>query len=657
MPVSHTARRLFLAGLALAIVGSVLFSAKAIVVKLAYRHGVDAATLIALRMAFSVPFFIAAYLWSSRGAPALTARDHRHLIVIGLLGYYAASYLDFLGLQFITAALERLILYLNPTIVLLMSALFLGKRFSRRDVSALALAYGGILLVFLHDVSLAGEGVPLGAMLVFASAVCYAVYLVMSGELVRRVGAIRLTSYAMCVSTVAVFAQFALLNPLGALRTADAGLLAVAGQRTAVHRVAGVRHDDGGRAHRRRPHVARGHGGTGGHDCTGLCVSRRDRRWLADGRHCTRARRCVRVVPTIHGARSGGRRQQGDPMKAKSIVVRTHGGADVLELTELDVPDPGPDEVRIRQHAIGLNYIDVYYRTGLYSGALPHGLGFEGAGVVEAVGSNVKFLKSGDRVAYPQGPLGAYSEARTMPAATVVRLPKQISFEQGAAVMLKGLTVQYLFRQTYRLQGHETILFHAAAGGVGLIACQWARALGVKLIGTVSSPEKAALAKKAGAWQTIDYSKENFVERVLQLTGGKKLPVVYDGVGKSTWDGSLDCIEPRGLMVSFGNASGAVTGVAIGILGAEGVAVPDATDARDAHRAASAAGGLVGRTVRPDDRRQDQGRHRTALSARGGGPRASRPRGAQDSGVDGVAAGVAVAGARRSGACTLRCRC
>ena len=218
MLVSQTSRRLFLAGLALAIVGSVLFSAKAIVVKLAYRHGVDAATLIALRMAFSVPFFIAAYLWSSRGAAALTAQDHRRLIVIGLLGYYAASYLDFVGLQFISAALERLILYLNPTIVLLMSALFLGKRFNRRDVAALTLAYGGILLVFLHDVSLVGEGVALGAMLVFASAVSYAAYLVMSGELVRRVGAIRLTSYAMCVSTVAVFAQFVLLNPLSAVK-------------------------------------------------------------------------------------------------------------------------------------------------------------------------------------------------------------------------------------------------------------------------------------------------------------------------------------------------------------------------------------------------------------------------------------------------------
>ncbi len=257
-------------------------------------------------------------------------------------------------------------------------------------------------------------------------------------------------------------------------------------------------------------------------------------------------------------------------MKAQAILVRTHGTADVLELTEVEVADPGPDEVRIQQHAIGLNYIDIYYRTGLYPGVLPHGLGFEGAGIVDAVGSNVKFLKAGDRVAYGQSPLGAYAQVRTMPAGSVVKLPKQVSFDEGAAVMLKGLTVQYLFRQTYRLQGHETILFHAAAGGVGLIACQWAKALGVKLIGTVSSPDKAALAKKAGAWATIDYTKESFPERVLALTGGRKLPVVYDGVGKTTWEGSLDCIEPRGLMVSFGNASGAVTGVAIGILAQKG---------------------------------------------------------------------------------------
>ena len=257
-------------------------------------------------------------------------------------------------------------------------------------------------------------------------------------------------------------------------------------------------------------------------------------------------------------------------MKSKSIMIRSHGAPDVIEMVEADVPDPGPGEVRIRQRAIGLNFIDIYYRTGLYANTLPHGLGFEGAGVIDAVGANVSGLKEGDRVAYPQGPIGAYAELRTMPAATVVKIPKAISFEQAAAVMLKGLTVQYLFRQTYRLQGNETILFHAAAGGVGLIACQWARALGVRLIGTVSSPEKAALAKSAGAWQTIDYSKENFAERVAALTNGAKVPVVYDGVGKTTWEGSLDCVQPRGLMVSFGNASGAVTGVNLGILAAKG---------------------------------------------------------------------------------------
>ncbi len=257
-------------------------------------------------------------------------------------------------------------------------------------------------------------------------------------------------------------------------------------------------------------------------------------------------------------------------MKSKAIVVRTHGGPEVLELSEVEVSAPGPNEVRIRNRAIGLNFIDIYYRTGLYPSVTPHGLGFEAAGVVEAVGADVGFLKEGDRVAYPQGPLGAYAEVRTMPAATVVRLPAGISFDDAAAVMLKGLTVQYLFRQTYRLQGNETVLFHAAAGGVGLIACQWARALGVKLIGTVSSPAKAALAKRNGAWQTIDYSKENFVERVMALTGGAKVPVVYDGVGKDTWEGSLDCLQPRGLMVSYGNASGAVTGVNLGILAQKG---------------------------------------------------------------------------------------
>ncbi len=257
-------------------------------------------------------------------------------------------------------------------------------------------------------------------------------------------------------------------------------------------------------------------------------------------------------------------------MKAKAIRIAQHGGPEVLHMAEVEVGEPGPDEVRIRNHAIGVNFIDIYVRTGLYPSPLPHGLGFEGAGVVEAVGSNVKLLKEGDRVAYGQGPLGAYANVRLMPPAMVVKLPQKISFDDAAAVMLKGLTVQYLFRQTFRLQGGETILFHAAAGGVGSIACQWARALGVKLIGTVGSDEKAALAKKNGAWETINYTKENFVERVKELTKGEKVPVVYDGIGKDTWEGSLDCLKPRGLMVSYGNASGAVTGVNLGILAAKG---------------------------------------------------------------------------------------
>ena len=254
----------------------------------------------------------------------------------------------------------------------------------------------------------------------------------------------------------------------------------------------------------------------------------------------------------------------------KAIQIEQHGGPDVLKLVDIELAPPAPNEVTIRQHAVGLNFIDIYYRTGLYPHPLPHGLGAEGAGVIEAVGSAVKHLKAGDRVAYGQSPLGAYAEVRNVPAANLVKLPKGISFDEAAAMMLKGLTVQYLFRQTYRLQGGETILFHAAAGGVGLIACQWAKALGVKLIGTVSSPEKAELAKKHGAWQTIDYSRENIVERVMELTKGKIVPVVYDGVGKDTWDASLDCLQPRGLMVSFGNASGPVTGVNVGILNQKG---------------------------------------------------------------------------------------
>ena len=257
-------------------------------------------------------------------------------------------------------------------------------------------------------------------------------------------------------------------------------------------------------------------------------------------------------------------------MNTTLIEISRTGGPDVIELVERPVADPGPGEVRIRNRAVGLNFIDIYYRSGQYQAPLPHGLGMEGAGEVEAVGPGVRHLKAGDRVAYGSGPLGAYAALRCMPAHHVVRLPAGISFEQGAAVMLKGLTVQYLFRQTYRLQGTETILFHAAAGGVGLIACQWARALGVRLIGTVGSADKARLARARGAWQVIDYKTEDFVARVRELTDGARVPVVYDGVGKDTWEGSLDCLQPRGLMVSYGSASGPVTGVSLSILAQKG---------------------------------------------------------------------------------------
>ncbi|WP_068828806.1 NADPH:quinone reductase [Pseudomonas sp. BMS12] len=256
---------------------------------------------------------------------------------------------------------------------------------------------------------------------------------------------------------------------------------------------------------------------------------------------------------------------------AKRIQISRHGGPEVLDYVDFQPAEPGPDEVRVRNRAIGLNFIDTYYRSGLYQPpALPSGLGTEAAGEVEAVGSAVSHLKVGDRVAYATGPLGACSEVHVLPAQHLVKLPDSISFEQAAAMMLKGLTVQYLLRQTYQVEAGQTILWHAAAGGVGLFACQWARALGVQLIGTVSSKEKAELAKANGAWATIDYSHEDVVQRVLELTEGAKCPVVYDSVGKDTWERSLDCVAPRGLLVSFGNASGAVTGVNLGILAQKG---------------------------------------------------------------------------------------
>ncbi len=253
-----------------------------------------------------------------------------------------------------------------------------------------------------------------------------------------------------------------------------------------------------------------------------------------------------------------------------AIRFHRNGGPEVLQWESVEVGEPGAGEVRVRHTAIGVNYIDTYHRSGLYKLALPSGLGTEGAGVVEAVGPGVTDVRTGDRVAYSGGPLGAYSEVRVMPADRLVKLPEGVSDKVAATLMLKGLTVQYLLRQTFPLKGGETILFHAAAGGVGLIACQWARALGVTMIGTVGSDDKAALAKANGCAHTIVYTRENFVERVKQITGGKGVPVVYDGVGKDTFPASLDCLAPRGTFVSFGNASGPIAAFDILLLSQKG---------------------------------------------------------------------------------------
>ena len=254
----------------------------------------------------------------------------------------------------------------------------------------------------------------------------------------------------------------------------------------------------------------------------------------------------------------------------KAIRIHTNGGTEVLQWEDIDVGEPGEGQVRIHQTAIGLNYVDTYQRSGLYPIPLPSGIGLEAAGVVEAVGEGVTNLEVGDRVAYAGGPPGAYAERRVMPAGPVVKLPDNISDQQAAGVMLQGMTAQYLIRRTYKVKAGETVLFHAAAGGVGLIACQWLKSLGVTVIGTVGTEEKAALAKAHGCTHTIVYTKENFTQRVRELTGGAGVPVVYDSVGKDTWEGSLDCLQPLGLMVSFGNASGPVPPVNIGQLAAKG---------------------------------------------------------------------------------------
>lgn len=255
---------------------------------------------------------------------------------------------------------------------------------------------------------------------------------------------------------------------------------------------------------------------------------------------------------------------------ARTIIIEAQGGPEELKLVEREVGAPGPGEVRLTHRACGLNFIDVYQRSGLYPMKLPAALGMEASGVVDAVGPGVAHLAVGDRVAYAAMPPGAYTEARVMPAAQVCPLPEGISFDEGAAMMLKGLTVQYLFRRTTPIKAGDTVLFHAAAGGVGLIACQWARSEGITLIGTAGSDEKCALAAAHGATHVINYRTEDFVARVKDLTGGAGVDVVMDSVGKDTFDGSLDCLKPFGMMISFGNASGKVPPLDIGVLAAKG---------------------------------------------------------------------------------------
>lgn len=255
---------------------------------------------------------------------------------------------------------------------------------------------------------------------------------------------------------------------------------------------------------------------------------------------------------------------------SKTVVIDTFGGSENMKLVDRPVGDPEPGQVRISHRACGLNFIDVYQRTGLYPLELPHALGMEGAGVIEAVGEGVTHLKVGDRAAYAAQPPGSYCEERVMPAAQVCPLPDGISFEEGAAMMLKGLTVQYLFNRTTPLKAGDTVLFHAAAGGVGLIACQWARSEGITLIGTAGSDEKCQLALDHGATHCINYRRENFQEKVRELTNGAGVDVVMDSVGADTFEGSLDSLKPLGMMITFGNASGPVPPFNLGLLGPKG---------------------------------------------------------------------------------------
>jgi len=254
----------------------------------------------------------------------------------------------------------------------------------------------------------------------------------------------------------------------------------------------------------------------------------------------------------------------------KAIRFHKPGGPEVMQLEDIELAAPAAGQIQIRHTAIGLNYIDTYHRSGLYPLALPHGLGMEGAGTVAVVGDGVSDFAVGDRVAYAAPPPGSYSEARNIEATKVVKVPAGVDDRTAAAMMLKGMTAQYLIRQVYKVQAGDTILIHAAAGGVGLIVCQWAKALGATVIGTVSSDAKAELAKANGCDHPIVYSRDDFVEKTLEITGGKKLPVVYDSIGKDTWPKSLDVLRPRGMMVSFGQASGPIPPVDLGIFAAKG---------------------------------------------------------------------------------------
>jgi NADPH2:quinone reductase len=254
----------------------------------------------------------------------------------------------------------------------------------------------------------------------------------------------------------------------------------------------------------------------------------------------------------------------------KAIRFSKPGGPDVLALEDIELPPPGPGQVRVRHTVIGVNFIDTYHRSGLYPVPLPSGLGLEASGVVDALGANVQSLKIGDRVAYCSGPLGAYADANNVPADRVVKLSASVSDEVAAAALLKGMTAQYLLKRTHPVQRGETILFHSAAGGVGLIACQWAKHLGASVIGTVGAESKIALAKENGCDHVLNTRESDWPKKLRELTGGKGVPVVYDSIGKDTWTGSLDCLSVRGLMVSFGNSSGAVPAFELGILSAKG---------------------------------------------------------------------------------------